>query len=190
VKRKVFDLSRWARAESGEQAVSRMPGYVVVEYRAGRVLRPLDLWSCGEQVRLLDTGYRWLRLHPHRPDGAGEGVMGHALTIQLSAEGVPLQLYIDIHGGEGVTESGLPWHDDLYLDVLARVDPLTWVVQAVEYIDQDELQAALEAGLVTPEQFAASYDEADRVKAQLLAGTFGPLLAGRTYLAGAGLTQT
>ena len=68
----------------------------------------------------LDTGYRWLRIHPH---GAGEGVMGMRVTVQLGAQGVPVQLYIDIHGGEGLTTSGLPWHDDLYLDVLARVDP-------------------------------------------------------------------
>jgi len=185
VKRKVFDLSRWARAESGEQRVGRVPGHIIVDYRAGRVLHPLDLWSCGEQVRLLDTGYRWLRVHPH---GGGEGVVGHALTIQLDAEDMPVQLYIDIHGGEGVTDTGLPWHDDLYLDVLARVDPLTWAVVAVEYIDQDELQAALEAGLVTAGQVAASYAEADRVRADLLAGSFGPLEVGRASLTGPGLS--
>lgn len=47
-------------------------------------------------------------------------MMGHAVTIQFDVQGTPVQLYIDIHGGEGLTASGLPSHDDLYLDVLAR----------------------------------------------------------------------
>ncbi|WP_407539149.1 DUF402 domain-containing protein [Deinococcus radiomollis] len=183
MKRKVFDLSGWTRADSHVQTVTHLPGYVIVDFRAGPVSRPLDLFSFGRVFRLLDTGYRWLRVHPH---GAGEGVMGHALTVQLNAQGVPIQLYIDIHGGEGVTASGFPWHDDLYLDVLCQVESLSWKVVGVEYIDQDELQEAFENGLVGAGQVAASYAEADRVRASLLAGTFSPLLVARTYLAGPG----
>ena len=108
--------------------------------------------------------------------------MGHALTVQFDAQGTPVQLYIDIHGGEGVTESGLPWHDDLYLDVLARVDPQTWRVTGTELIDQDELQEALDAGLVSVRQFRDSYAEAQSVMADLLAGTFAPLLFARSVL--------
>ena len=183
MKRKVFDLGGWTRADSHVQTVTHLPGYVIVDFRAGPVSRPLDLLSFGRVFRLLGTGYRWVRVHPH---GAGEGVMGHALTVQLDAQGVPIQLYIDVHGGEGVTDSGLPWHDDLYLDVLGQVEPLSWTVTGVEYIDQDELQEAFENGLVSAGQVAASYTEADRVRAALLAGTFQPLHVARTYLAGPG----
>ena len=106
--------------------------------------------------------------------------MGHALTIQFDAQGTPVQLYIDIHGGEGVTVSGLPWHDDLYLDVLALVDPQTWWVTATELIDQDELQEALDTGLVSARQFRDSHAEAEVIMDDLLAGTFAPLLVARS----------
>ncbi|WP_424951831.1 DUF402 domain-containing protein [Deinococcus sp.] len=179
MKRKTFDLSGWARAESHTQTVSQMGGHIIVDFRAGRVSRPYDVHAFGETQRVLDSGYRWLRIHPH---GAGEGVMGHALTVQLDGVGAPVQLYIDIHGGEGVTKSGFPWHDDLYLDVLGRIDPESWVVAGTELIDQDELQEALDAGRVSTEQFRASHAEAERVRAALMAGTFGPVLVARVYL--------
>lgn len=66
------------------------------------------------------------------------------------------------------------------------MEPLSWTVTGVEYIDQDELQEAFENGLVSAGQVAASYTEADRVRAALLAGTFQPLHVARTYLAGPG----
>ncbi len=182
MKRKVFDLSGWARAESFEQTVCQHAGYVVVDYRAGRVRLPYDVSCFGQTYRVLDSGYRWLRIHPH---GAGEGVMGHALTIQLDAQGTPVQLYIDIHGGEGLSASGLPWHDDLYLDVLALVDPRTWRVTDTELIDQDELQQALDAGRVSARQFRDSHAEAGAVMDDLLAGTFAPLLFARALLTSA-----
>ena len=120
MKRKVFDPSGRERAESHEQTVLQHSGCVVVDYRAGRVGEPYDVSSFGQTYCVLDTGCRWLKIHPH---GVEECVMGHAVTIQFDVQGTPVQLYIDIHGGEGLTTSGLPWHDDLYLDVLARVDP-------------------------------------------------------------------
>lgn len=184
MKRKVFDLNGWARAESHEQTVWQHSGCVVVDYRAGRVGHPYDVSCFGQTYRVLDSGYRWLRIHPH---GAGAGVMGHALTIQLDAQGTPVQLYIDIHGGEGLTASGLPWHDDLYLDVLARVDPQTWRVTDTELIDQDELQEALDAGLVSARQFLDSHAEAERVRVALLDGS---LMALQVALGVLGLSQT
>lgn len=84
MKHKVFDLSGWQRAESCEQTVWQHSGCVVVDYRAGRVGEPYDVSSFGQTYCVLDTGYRWLRIHPH---GAGEGVMGHAVTIQFDAQG-------------------------------------------------------------------------------------------------------
>jgi predicted RNA-binding protein associated with RNAse of E/G family len=53
----------------------------------------------------------------------------------------------------------------------------------VELIDQDELQAANNAGLERDEQVRASYSVAENIRAELLTGTFAPLRSARDYLA-------
>jgi uncharacterized protein len=191
MKRKIFDLRSWVReggrAESCAQTVTKLDGYLIVDFRVSRVTRPYEVTAFGQTYRVLDTGYRWLRVHPHAPDGAGAGVMGHALTVQFDARGVPIQTYVDIHGGEGVTPEGLPWHDDLYLDVLGRfgTDFGTdegWRVKETELIDQDELQAAYDSGLVSAAQVKGSYAEAQKVRLALLDGSSVLLSVARAYL--------
>ncbi|UBV43512.1 DUF402 domain-containing protein [Deinococcus taeanensis] len=182
MKRKVFDLRPWPRVTAHTQTHLRVPGHVIVDYEAHAVLRPLDVPVPGHAgtQRVLDNGYRWVRVHP---TGTGEGVPGSALTAQLNPAGRPVQFYVDLHGGEGVHESGLPWHDDLYLDVIAHPagqDP--WAVDATTVIDGDELEDAVQAGLVSPEVAAATWAHARRVEAELRTGTYPPLAVLRRYL--------
>ena len=109
--------------------------------------------------------------------------MGAALTVQMNAVGQPVQFYVDIHGGEGVGEGGLPWHDDLYLDVIG--DPheaARWTVAATDIIDGDELEEAVDAGLVTPELAAQTWQHARQIEAELLAGTYAPVDVLRRYV--------
>ena len=70
--------------------------------------------------------------------------MGDSLTVMLNASGQPEQLYVDIHAGEGLGEGGLPWHNDLYLDVIADWQP-GWRVTETHVIDADELEEAVRA---------------------------------------------
>jgi uncharacterized protein len=188
MKRKIFDLGTWDRLERHTAALHREGGYVIYDLHAQAVNRPLDVTFQGRPVRILDHGYRWVRFHPH---GAGEGVTGHALTVQLDASGHPVQFYVDLHGGEGVTPSGHPWHDDLYLDLvgaLAAEQSGPWRLAAVVLIDtvlidQDELQEALEAGLVSPLQAQAAYAEAAAVQAALRDGSLAVMQFAQAWLA-------
>ena len=182
MKRKAFDLRPWARVTHHTQAVTQVPGFVIVDFTAHTVIRPLDVPIPGEagRVRILDSGFRWVRAHP---TGTGEGVLGDAMTLQLNAEGRPVQFYVDIHGGEGLGEDGLPWTDDLYLDVIGHpgaAEP--WRVAATQIIDGDELEEAVEAGLVSPALAEAAWEHARRVEAQLRSGTYPPLGVLRGYL--------
>lgn len=182
MKRKPFDLRPWPRVTHHTQTVTHIPGFVIVDFTAHEVIRPLDVRVPGQEstVRILDSGFRWVRAHP---TGTGEGVMGDAMTVQLNAAGRPVQFYVDIHGGEGVGENGLPWTDDLYLDVIGHpgeADP--WQVDATGVIDGDELEEAVGTGLVSPEQAEATWAHAQRVEEQLRAGTYPPLDVLRRYL--------
>jgi predicted RNA-binding protein associated with RNAse of E/G family len=182
VKRKTFDLRPWVRVTQSTQTALAVPGYVIVDFTAQTVIRPLEVTRPGTTVRhlILDNGYRWIRCHP---TGTGDGVMGAALTVQLNAAGQPVQFYVDIHGGEGVHEDGLPWHDDLYLDVVGNPDDGDrWTVAATEIIDADELEEAVEAGLVTPELAARTWDLARQIEVHLRAGTYPPVGVLRHYV--------
>ncbi len=181
MKRKTFDLRPWARAPQSTQTALAVPGYVIVDYTARTVVRPLDVVRPGGGThRILDSGFRWVRAHP---TGAGGGVLGAALTVMLGATGQPVQFYADIHGGEGVDEGGLPWHDDLYLDVVGVSEPdAPWTVTATQIIDAEDLEDAVAAGQVTPELAAQTWDHARQVEAQLRAGNYPPVEVLRRYV--------
>ncbi|PTA68960.1 DUF402 domain-containing protein [Deinococcus arcticus] len=182
MKRKVFDLRPWSRAVRSSQSVVRVPGHVIVDFTAHEVAKPKDVSFGDQTIRILDHGFRWVRVHPA---GSGEGRPGSALSAMLDETGLPRQLYVDLHGGEGLGEDGLPWHDDLYLDVIGN-----WVVGEAGHgtvteahiIDGEDLEEAVAAGLVSPSQAEATWAHAREIQAGLLAGTYPPLAVLRRYL--------
>lgn len=178
MKRKTFDLRPWSRALRHTQTVTQVPGFVIVDFTAHEVARTLDVPFGSRTIRILDHGFRWVRAHP---TGNGEGVVGDALTVMLNAAGQPEQLYVDIHGGEGVGEGGLPWCDDVYLDVIADWQP-GWRVGETHIIDGDELEEAVGAGRVSPALAGAAWTHARKVEEALRAGTYAPLGVLRGYL--------
>lgn len=183
MKRKVFDLREWSRVARHTQTVTHIPGYVIVDFTAHEVARPLDVPFGERTVRILGDGFRWVRVHP---TGTGEGpgrenAVGDALTVMLNAAGQPEQLYVDIHAGEGVGEDGLPWTEDVYLDVIADWQP-SWRVTETHIIDADELEEAVRAGQVSPTLAGAAWAHARLVEEGLRAGTYAPLGVLRGYL--------
>ncbi|GAA4018157.1 DUF402 domain-containing protein [Deinococcus rubellus] len=177
MKRKVFDRRIWPRAISGEQTALNLPGGLIVDYRAGEVTAPKWVSVAGRALCILDSGYRWVH---YAPSGAT-----HALTVQLDASDRVQQLYVDVGEASGIGADGLPWMDDLYLDVVGLVDVQPdgrWQVTATEVIDQNELEEALQSGRVTPQQHAFAWAEADGVVSALHAQSFGPLEVMRRYL--------
>lgn len=177
MKRKRFDHRTWHRAATGEQTVLELPGGLLVDYRAGEVTEPLRVPFRGRELLILDSGYRWVHYSP-----SGQT---HALTVQLDTAGVPQQLYVDIGEGVGVGKDGLPYIDDLYLDVIAvcLVQPGgQWRVTETEIIDAEELEDALRSGAVSPGQAEFAWQEARAVEAALRGGRFAPLEILRGYL--------
>ncbi|WP_161883690.1 DUF402 domain-containing protein [Deinococcus alpinitundrae] len=177
MKRKVFDRRIWSRAVSGEQTTLSLPGGLLVDYRAGEVTTPKWVTVAGQARCILASGYRWVH---YAPSGAT-----HALTVQLDAAGRIQQLYVDVGEASGVGVDGLPWMDDLYLDVVGLVEVQQdghWRVTDTEVIDQEELDEALRAGQVTPGQHAFAWAEIRHVLAALHAQTFAPLEVVRRYL--------
>lgn len=172
MKHKRFDRSNWHRALSGTQIVRRLPGGVLADYRAGEVIRPLDVPLGGRTLRILDSGYRWVHLVPH---GAH-----HAATVMLNAAGEPLQLYVDMTLEGGLDPDGIPFVTDLYLDVVAALCP-DWTVSELQLKDEDEWAEVRQRGELGPEEAALAWAEAQAVMAALHTGTFAPLHTLKEY---------
>ena len=112
----------------------------------GQVTNALWVTSCESQRCVIDSGFVWISLF--RPGAK------NVPTAMFDAAGELVQVYFDIVWDHGLDNRGIPWYDDLYLDVVSLPSG------EVELLDRDELDAALGAGLVTEEQCQVAMDEA------------------------------
>jgi predicted RNA-binding protein associated with RNAse of E/G family len=88
-----------------------------------------------------------------------EGERYTVLTM-YNASGQVVQWYIDICLQTGVSEAGIPWSDDLFLDIV--ITP-TW---QIELLDADDLDEALRSEEITPSDYDLAWREADRLMAR------------------------
>lgn len=99
---------------------------------------PLSVVYDGNRTKTVDRQFSWLQLfserHPH-----------FVLTAMFDAEKRLVQCYFDIVGGKGRDPDGVLWFDDLYLDIILFPN------QKLYLVDEDELDDATDAGIVTPE---------------------------------------
>lgn len=86
-----------------------------------------------------DNGYQWLEFVPIDKNWV--------LTSMFTDEGKLFQLYFDISKNNTVDEAGDATFDDVFLDVTldANYNP--------KIIDQDELDSALDEGIVSKEEY-------------------------------------
>jgi predicted RNA-binding protein associated with RNAse of E/G family len=75
----------------------------------------------------------------------------------VDAKGEVVQWYVDVCREHGLGPDGVPWWDDLYLDVVVRP------TGEVLLLDEDELELALAAGYVTPAEYDLAWREARRL---------------------------
>jgi uncharacterized protein len=96
-----------------------------------------------------DSGFAWLQ---HFPAGAL-----HTVTTMFDQHGRLVQWYIDICAAQGIDERGVPWFDDLYLDIVVSPSGAHWL------LDADELDSALGTGLISLADHDLAHAEAQRL---------------------------
>lgn len=100
-----------------------------------------QIWRWGqESLTVCDDGMKWLIIVPE----SGK----YAVTVYMDQEYRPVVWYIDIIDGAGVDEAGMFFVRDLFLDLLVSSKG------EIKEDDRDELEAALEQGVITEGQFA------------------------------------
>ena len=117
-----------------------------------------QIWDFrGEKIAVCQTGYQWLSIMP------SEG--SYCITAMLDKNSHILLWYIDMIASQGIDEKGIPYFDDLYLDLIVR--PNGEIIED----DRDELEEALKQGNITQQQF----ELADRTGRELREGLLSDL---------------
>ncbi|WP_409274545.1 DUF402 domain-containing protein [Neobacillus sp. SCS-31] len=129
-------------------------GYVTLLHTV-EVASPLVVDYEERQVCIVDSGYFWLQQFPEEKN--------HAVTTMFNSSGEVVQWYIDICL-QNAAENGVPFYDDLYLDLV--VFPSGEVILK----DADELDEALAKGFINGAQYDLAWKEAEYLK-RLLANS-------------------
>jgi len=153
MKRRSADRAGWQRLTRRRFHTMHLDTPEFTGYRSllliDAVSAPFWTQESVERCRIADTGFAWLQ---HFPASAQ-----HTLTTMFDSQGRVAQWYIDICAGHGIDDRGVPWFDDLYLDIVVSPSGAHWL------LDADELDAALHAGLVSRNEYDLAHAEARRV---------------------------
>lgn len=112
-------------------------------------------WKFHDEVFVVcDEGMKWLSILPQ--DNF------YCITAMMNKENEIQVWYIDMIAGQGVGADGIPYFDDLYLDLVVYPDGEIMVD------DMDELEEALRQSDITQAQFDLAVTTADNLKNGLL----------------------
>ena len=114
-----------------------------------------QIWKFnGEDIIVCDVGRKWLSILPENDF--------YCITAMLDEKDNILLWYIDMIAEQGIDADGVPYFNDLYLDLVVYPDG-TIIVD-----DMDELEDALAIKDITQEQFNLAISTADKLKSGLL----------------------
>lgn len=123
-----------------------------------KVREPLHVtYGSDQHLCIVDNNYVWLQFFPSSGN--------FMLTATFNAEGDLVQCYFDIVRKIAISENGIPYCEDLYLDVVALPSGLIFT------LDEDELLEALEQGIITKAEYDHALLEGGYLKDSLAKGT-------------------
>lgn len=108
----------------------------------------------GEDITVCDRGRKWLSILPQNDF--------YCITAMMNEKDEILLWYIDMIAEQGTDADGIPYFDDLYLDLIVYPNGI------VKEDDMDELQDALSAKDITQDQFDLAIRTSRKLKQGLL----------------------
>ena len=107
-----------------------------------------------DNLVLIDDGFKWLEIYPDNNKNI-------AISVCINTEGYFLEWYFDIAKDSALTENGVPYIDDLYLDVILTPEG------EIKMIDQEELQDALDNQIISQDDYDLAYKVANELIAKI-----------------------
>lgn len=172
MKRKFADKENWIRVLKKRFKLTYIDnedfkGYISAIY-IDEVTDPLKKEVLGRQLLLADKGYLWMQQFP-------EG-KNYALTTMVNDKKEIIQWYFDICREPRINRKGIPYFDDLYLDIV--VLPRGELV----ILDGDELEEALKKGDVTEGEYKLAWAETKKLVKEINEGKSHILNSSKRYL--------
>ena len=127
-------------------------GYLSM-FEIQEVKEPLFWNFQGERICICDKNLTSLTILPQKEF--------LCMTALLDASGEPVLWYIDMIAGKGLDPDGIPYFDDLYLDLVLFPDG------RIMEDDRDELEEARSEGDITKEQYHLALQTCERLKQNL-----------------------
>ena len=121
---------------------------------AEEVKEKLVITKKGKELVLIDNNYKWLEVYPDNNKNI-------ALSAAMDENDQVIEWYFDIARNTLLTEEGVPYIEDLYLDVIL------YPSGEIELLDEDELQEALEKKDITKEEFDFAYKVSNELVKQI-----------------------
>ena len=173
MKRKTGNRAGWPRIvkqQYTQQIIEsdEFKGYVTL-IKFDEVLHPLWSKFTDKPICLVENGSYMLQHYPFD--------CGYALTTFISPTKEITQWYFDIIDHVG-TMNGIPYFDDLYLDLI--VVPTGKTIEK----DIDEVEEALVKGDITKEQYDKAWDTFEKLKRDVEAGNLALLRVTKQHFLG------
>lgn len=128
-------------------------GYVGV-INIEKVIEP-QIWNFnGEDITVCDNGLKWLSILPQNDF--------YCITAMLNENDEILLWYIDMIADKGLDKDGIPYFDDLYLDLVVYPDG------TIIEDDMDELEEALSVKDISKEQYSLAINTSIKLKERIL----------------------
>ena len=123
----------------------------------------------GNQVCLCDNGYKGLIFLPDHEKWS--------VSVVYNVDNEEVEWYFDMIKDKGVTIEGIPYFDDLYLDVVHGANG------QIRILDEDELQEALDKGEITCADYEMAYETSKKVQEEIIPNKAFMIDFFRKYLA-------
>ena len=115
----------------------------------------VQIWKFnGEDMVVCDKGIKWMSILPQNDF--------YCITAMMNEKNEVLVWYIDMIESQGTDPDGIPYFNDLYLDLVVYPDGTIMVD------DMDELEQALLQKDITQEQHDLAVDTCDKLKSGIL----------------------
>ena len=131
--------------------------YIALKY-IKEISKPLCAFCNGKKYVGLDNGYSILEYVP----------LDRSYNCRVFFDTInrPLCFYFDINNGSGI-EDGMPWYDDLYLDVTMECPTITDIGYYIRLDDETEFKTAKKEGLIDEVTYVKGYNVAIALMSEL-----------------------
>jgi len=146
MKRKYGDGSSWNRLIEKTYEVKAIEQGMLGILRIQKVKEPSYKKYNDRELCIVDAGYTWVQYFINDKN--------FAITAMLNEKRELVQYYIDVAKEYKIDERGMPYFDDLYLDVVLLPN------RDIYLLDEDELEEAYRDGDISKEEYNESVDTA------------------------------